>query len=365
MKCVDELSDRKIISGIVSKIKAIKLSGKVKIMEVCGTHTMSIFKNGIKSLLPDSIELISGPGCPVCVTPDIYIDKALALAKKENVIITTFADLLRVPGSSGTLQEMRVNRKNITTVYSPLEAVKIAYNNPGQEVIFLAIGFETTIPAIALSIIKANQLGLNNFSILQSLKIMPPVLQELVLDKDLDVDGFILPGHVSTISGLQPFEFLARDYHVPGVVAGFEPGDIILSIYTLCKMLKDNDIRVKNLYPRLVRLEGNKKAQELIKEIFTPVDSYWRGLGTITGSGLKLRKVYHRYSAEKKFQFGDTQYRPGKGCICGEILKGKQKPTDCRLFGIKCTPMKPEGPCMVSREGTCAAYYRYRGKVNL
>lgn len=362
MKYSEEYQDRQIINGLVKKIKEIKLPGKVNIMEVCGTHTMSIFENGIKSLLPGKIQLVSGPGCPVCVTPQSYINKAISLAGKENVIITTFADLLQIPGKSGSLQKEMTHGGDIRTVYSPLEAVDIASKNPDLEVIFLAIGFETTIPTIALSVNKANKLDLNNYYLLQSLKMMPPVLKHLLRDEKVKIDGFILPGHVSSVIGSKAFDFLSKEYNIPGVVTGFEAGDIIMGLYRLCTMLKNNKVVVENLYSRLVNYHGNEKALAVIDEVFRTVDSCWRGLGMIMDSGLELKEEYIKFSAEKRFQFEQKHNESKEECICGEILKGEKEPTDCRLFSSACTPLKPVGPCMVSREGTCAAYYRYRGR---
>lgn len=364
VKYIDEYHDKQIISRIVKMINKIELPKRIKIMEVCGTHTMSIRKHGIKSLLPDQIELISGPGCPVCVTPESYINHAISLAKKKNVIITTFADLMRVPGKFGSLQEEKSRGGDIRIVYSPLEAVEIARKTPEKEVIFLAVGFETTIPTIALSVKKANSLGLNNFYLLQSLKTMPPVLKQLLSDKEVEIDGFILPGHVSTVIGSNAFAFLSKDYNIPGIVAGFEPADIIMAIYRLSKILIKNNAVVENLYNRLVKEHGNRSALAVIDEIFGPEDSYWRGLGIVKNSGLRLKNEYLKFAVETKIKFNYKQdhYENNNQCICGDILKGKKKPTDCKLFSRSCTPSRPLGPCMVSQEGTCAAYYNYRGK---
>lgn len=362
MRYMNEYQNKEIIDGLVKKIKEIRLARRIKIMEVCGTHTMSIFKHGIKSLLSEKIELISGPGCPVCVTPELYINQAIYLARRKNVIIATFADLLRVPGKYGSLQEERSQGRNIT----PLEAVNIASKNPHLDVIFLAVGFETTVPTIGLSIKKANTLGLNNFYLLQSLKIMPPVLKQLMGDEEVEIDGFILPGHVSTIIGSEAFDFLSRDYNIPGVVAGFEPVDIIMAIYRLNKLLRNKKARVENVYGRVVKNKGNKKALVLIDKIFRPEDCYWRGLGIIANSGLRLRDEYIKFDAGVKFKLKRTiSYDKNNQCICGDILKGKEEPTDCKLFSIKCTPARPVGPCMVSREGACAAYYHYQEKAGV
>ncbi len=365
MKYSDEYQDKKLAYGLLEKIYEINFSKKIKLMEVCGTHTMSIYKYGIKNLIPDTIELISGPGCPVCVTPEFYINKAVSLAKNKNIIITTFGDLLRVPANNSSLLQEMTEGKNIKIVYSPLEAVDIAVDNPDKEVIFLAIGFETTIPTIALSVKKAEKLKIENFSILQSLKIMPPILKQLLYNGDINIDGFILPGHVSTILGFKAFSFLSRNHNIPGVVAGFEPLDIIISIYHLSNMLKNNKADILNLYKRLVKPQGNQKALEIINDMFLPVESCWRGIGMIEESGLKLKDKYIKFSAENKFHIEQQDYKKNEECLCGEIIIGKREPFDCKLFSKGCTPLKPMGPCMVSREGTCSVYYHYRDKERL
>jgi len=359
LKYLDEYNNQQLISGFTEKIKGLGFTQKVRLMEVCGTHTMAICRNGIKNLLPEEVELISGPGCPVCVTPAEYIDQAISLAGNDGVIISTFADLLRVPGNDSSLQKELARGADIRMVCSPLEAVQIACENPKRQVVFLAVGFETTIPVIALSIKKAAELEINNFSLLQSLKLIPPVLEELARDRALGIDGFLLPGHVSTVIGSEAFEFLSKEYNIPGVVAGFEGGDILMALYRLCYLFKNRNKRIENLYSRLVNYRGNTKALALINEIFIPVDSYWRGIGTIRDSGLILRAQYREFSAEERFQLTPLCSERDTGCICGEILKGRKKPVDCKLFSRVCTSSNPVGPCMVSQEGTCAAYFYY------
>ncbi|MGM0410878.1 MAG: hydrogenase formation protein HypD [Bacillota bacterium] len=362
MNYIDEYQDEKLAAGLLKKINEIKFPKKIKIMEVCGSHTMAIYKYGIKSLISDKIELISGPGCPVCVTAETYINKAISLARKEEVILTTFGDLLRVPANNSSLIKEMSKGSNVRIVYSPLEAVDIARNNPDKEVIFLAIGFETTIPSIALSVKKAEKLKLTNFSLLQSLKIMPPVLKQLLIFNKAEIDGFILPGHVSSIIGSNLFSFLADDYDKPSVVAGFEPLDIIISIYYLTKMMRDKSNELLNSYGRLVKSEGNKKARNLINEMFTSIKSYWRGMGVIENSGLELKDEYAEFSAEHKFEIKNESYQKDENCICGEIIVGKKQPVDCKLFSKVCTPVNPVGPCMVSSEGSCSAHYLYNRK---
>ncbi|OCL27740.1 hydrogenase formation protein HypD [Orenia metallireducens] len=361
MKYLEEFRDVATVKKMLYKLK-LESNKKIKIMEVCGTHTMAIFRTGIRDLLPDNIELISGPGCPVCVTPQGYIDTAIELSKREDIIITTFADMMRVPGTDSSLQKQKALGANVRMVYSPLDAVKIAQDNPDKEVVFLAIGFETTIPTIALSVKRVEELNLNNYSILQSLKTMPATMEGLVLDEEIEIDGFICPGHVSTVIGVKPYEFLAEKYGVPAVVAGFESGDIVFALYKLLKMIQDREPKIENVYSRLVKYEGNQSAINIISDIFEVTNSQWRGLGEIKGSGLKLRNEYQNIDTEIKLGISISREKKLKGCICGEVLKGKKTPLECKLFSKACTPVNPIGACMVSEEGTCAAYYKYGKK---
>lgn len=358
MKYVTEFRDVQFVKKILQRLEAYD-GEEIVIMEVCGTHTMSIFKNGIRPLLPPFIKLISGPGCPVCVTSQGYIDTAIELAQREDVIIATFGDMLRVPGSLSTLQKERALGRNIQMVYSPLDAVNLAKENPTKEVVFLGIGFETTAPTIALSVKKAYEEGVQNYSVLQSIKTMPEAMRQLVLDQEIRIDGFLCPGHVSTIIGVHPYEFLAKDFNIPAVVAGFEAGDILLGLESLVKMIRTKEYQVLNQYPRVVKDEGNLKALSIIEEIFEPADSVWRGLGMVEKTGLALKEPYKKYNTEEKLGISMKQEVVKKGCICGEILKGKQTPLECKLFGKACSPISPIGACMVSEEGTCAAYYKY------
>jgi hydrogenase expression/formation protein HypD len=358
MKYLSEYRDPAYVKAMLTKI-AEMASENITIMEVCGTHTMSIFKSGLRQLLPSNIKLISGPGCPVCVTSQGYIDTAIELSKDKNIIITTFGDMLRVPGNGSSLQEERALGRDIRIVYSPLDAVRISEENPNKEVVFLGIGFETTAPTIALSILKAYGDDIKNFSVLGSIKTMPNTMKALVLDKDIEINGFLCPGHVSTVIGAKPYEFLARDYGIPAVVAGFEPSDIVTAIYHILHMLQANKAEIINQYSRLVKEEGNKNALSVIYEVFEVADSTWRGLGTIPATGLSLKDKYKDYNAEYKLKLSMLEDRPIKGCLCGEILKGKKSPLDCKLFSTVCNPVTPIGACMVSEEGTCAAYYKY------
>lgn len=343
-------------------LKKITIQEDIRLMEVCGTHTMAIAQAGLKQLLPSNIQLLSGPGCPVCVTDQEDIEKVLLLAQKPDVIITTFGDMLRVPGSTGSLQEMQAQGADIRMVYSPLDAVNIARENKSKEVVFLAVGFETTAPTVAKAVEEGVKAGLTNFSIVSLHKLVIPALQTLLLDQETKIDGFILPGHVSSIIGTLPYTFIARDYQRPCVVSGFEAGDILESIYLLCQQLKKGEYQVVNQYRRGVKTEGNKIALDLIHKYFTPAPALWRGLGLLAESGLQLRAEYAQYDAVEKFALKDVavQLAP-TGCICGQILKGKKRPPECKLFANICTPGSPVGPCMVSSEGACAASYYYSG----
>ncbi|WFD12255.1 hydrogenase formation protein HypD [Tepidibacter hydrothermalis] len=359
MKYVKEFRNPSLVKNMIKKIGS-DVEREITIMEVCGTHTMSIFKSGIRDLIPSNIKLISGPGCPVCVTSQAYIDTAIELTKRDDVIITTFGDMLKVPGNNSSLQNEKALGRDIRMVYSPLDSLKIAKENPDREVIFLAVGFETTAPAIALSIKIASEENIKNYSILQSIKTMPETMKQLVLDEDIKIDGFLCPGHVSTVIGAKPYEFLANEFEVPAVIAGFESGDIAIGLYTLIEMIKNNTNEVKNVYSRFVKYEGSEKAISSIYEIFEESDAVWRGLGNISGTGLKLKQKYDSFNAETKLGINLLNDKPIKGCICGDILKGKKNPLQCKLFSKVCNPLNPIGACMVSEEGTCAAYYKYK-----
>jgi len=362
MKYVDEFRDRRIISRLAEEISdAVDLSHTYNFMEVCGTHTMSIFRFGLKDILPVNINLISGPGCPVCVTPNDYIDKAIWLANQKNVIVATFGDMVRVPGSRSSLEKERSRGAHVKIVYSSIDALELARKNPDQEIVFLGIGFETTIPTVAQSIIIARKEKVGNYSVLCGHKTMPEALKLLAGDENLKVDGFLLPGHVSAIIGAKPYEFLAKTFKKRCVIAGFEPIDIMQSILMLIEQKKP-DIAIQ--YTRIISKTGNKLAQESIRKVFEKTSSSWRGLGVIEKSGLKIKKEFRAFDAEVKF---NPKILPGKdnlGCICGDVLKGIKTPLECKLFGRLCIPENPVGACMVSSEGACAAYYKYRAKEN-
>lgn len=331
----------------------------MRIMEVCGTHTMAIFRHGIRSLLPANVELISGPGCPVCVTSAGDIDQIIELAEVPGIIIATFGDLLRVPGSKGkNLATARADGAEVEIVYSPIDALKIAQSTD-RPVIFPAIGFETTIPVIAATVLEAKQKNISNFMLLVSHKVVPPALDILLNDPDLGLDGLLCPGHVSAIIGAQAYEPFAEKYNIPCVIAGFEPLDILSSILMLASQIRSSKALVENSYGRVVSREGNPRAREMVDKTFEPCDARWRGLGDIPNSGLKLKEEFLQHDAARYFGLTSEFVPEPKGCRCGEILTGKVKPPDCPLFNTRCTPTDPIGPCMVSSEGTCAAYSKY------
>ena len=360
MKYIDEYRDKDLIRAIAEKIKHRAGSKReYKFMEVCGTHTMAIARFGLKGLLPPNIKLLSGPGCPVCVTPTGFIDKAISLSKMKDVVITTFGDMIKVPGTSSSLEKAKSEGAEVKIVYSTLDALTIAKNNPAKKIIFLGVGFETTAPTIAASIIEAKDKKIENFSVLSGHKIMPPALKALVDDKDLALNGFILPAHVSTIIGSKPYAFVAKDYKIPCAIAGFEPLDIMQGIYMLVKQSVEKKPKIEIQYDRVVKPSGNKLAQDILKKVFKVADSEWRGLGIIPKSGLSIKNKYSKFNAEKNFKIKIPKTKDNKACICGEVLKGKKTPGDCKLFGKGCTPEHPIGACMVSSEGTCSAWYAY------
>ncbi len=358
MKYISEFRDSKQIEALSALIH--KESKKnITIMEVCGSHTMAIHRFGIKSLMPENITLVSGPGCPVCVTPIDYVDKAVALARIPGNIITTFGDLIRVPGSSSTLEKEMANGADVRMVYSILESIDIAQSNPDKQVIFLAIGFETTTPPTAAGILKASELGLKNFSILCSHKIMPPPMQAII-EEGIKVDAFLAPGHVSVITGTDMYSFIRDKFHRGVVVSGFEPTDVLQSIYMLVKQAETDKPEVEIQYSRVVKAEGNLKAKEIVDKVFECVAGNWRGLGIIPKSALQIRLEYAMFDSEKRFVIATEEPKEPKGCICDSVLKGLKQPVDCKLFGKVCTPESPTGACMVSSEGACNVFYRYR-----
>jgi len=357
LKYVDEYRNKKIAQKILRYIKSISKK-KINLMEVCGTHTVAIFRNGIRKILPSNINLISGPGCPVCVTPISYIDEIIALSKKDNFIITTFGDMIRVPGSTSTLEKEKTDGADIRIVYSTLDALQIAQDNSSKEVVFMGVGFETTSPTIASVVVKAQKEKISNFSVLSVAKIMPPAMKALLEGKEVNIDGFICPGHVSAIIGSEPYNFIATQYKVPCVICGFEPLDILQTIYMLVKQIEDDRAEVEVQYERAVKPEGNKIALDKINEVFEVVDSNWRGIGNIPHSGLEIKDKYGQFNA-RKYEVEIEKTKEPKGCRCGDVLRGVIIPPECSLFRKVCTPENPQGACMVSTEGTCAAYYKY------
>lgn len=338
-----------------------KKTGSIRLMEVCGTHTMSIARSGIKSILPKNIQLLSGPGCPVCVTPANIIDMILSLSERKEILITSYGDLLRVPGSvrGDSLLKRRAEGGNIESVYSPVDALQLAENHPEKEVIFLGVGFETTAPGTAACILEAAARRLMNFSVLCLLKQTEPALRSLIEAPDFAVDGFLCPGHVAAIIGADRFSFLPDDYQLPGVVAGFEAADLLYSILELTRMLAEKHPALKNEYTRLVRPEGNPVALSLMKKVFCPSSSHWRGLGHINGSGYAIREEYAPWDAMKKFSLKPPETSEIPGCQCAQVIRGVTRPANCPLFRKVCSPSNPVGPCMVSGEGACAAAYQY------
>ncbi len=335
------------------------IRGPLRLMEVCGTHTVAIFRSGIRSLLPEEITLLSGPGCPVCVTAVEDIDRAIAIAGHPDVILATFGDMMRVPGSTSSLNEEKAKGRDIRVVYSPMDCLKIARENTDKKVVFFATGFETTSPSVAATTIES--LGLKNFYIFSVHKLVPPALTALLSASDVRVDGLILPGHVSTILGIRPYEFIASRYQMPAVISGFEPVDILQAIYMLVLQINRKRPKVEIQYSRVVYPDGNPKAIRLIDMVFKPVDTNWRGIGVIPESGLKFKDEFSSIDAEKNFDIDIPLSKEPKGCSCGDVLRGVKIPTDCPLFAKACTPEHPIGACMVSTEGSCAAYYKYSG----
>ena len=359
MKFIDEYRQSDLARALADKIAGMT-SQPLKLMEVCGGHTHTIFKYGIEDLLPPNIEMIHGPGCPVCVIPMGRTDDAIMLAQQPGVIFTTYGDAMRVPGSKISLLDAKAAGADVRMVYSPLDALKIAKKNPDRHVIFLALGFETTSPSTALTILQAAKDNVENFSAFCNHITIVPALKAMLDSPDLQLDGFVGPGHVSTVIGTRPYEFVPREYGTPLVVTGFEPLDILQSVYMIVKQIIEGRAEVENQYGRVVARYGNQRALEALFEVFEPREYFeWRGLGSIAHSGMKLRQKYAAFDAERKFSVPGLRVADPKACQCGEILKGVKKPWECKVFGTACTPETPIGSCMVSSEGACAAYYNF------
>jgi hydrogenase expression/formation protein HypD len=360
MEWLNAYRDGKVAGKLAELLKKQDTLHPVRFMEVCGTHTVSICRHGIKELLPPAITLTSGPGCPVCVTSTADIDSFIKAAELENTIITTFGDLLRVPGSKSTLQDAGSEGADIRTVYSSLDAVQIARQNPGRQVIFLGVGFETTTPTVAAAILTAEQEGLQNFSVISAHKVMPPALEALLADPEIRIDGLICPGHVSIMIGANAYEPIVARHRIPCVIAGFEPVDILKAVLMLAEQIIQGKPAVEIAYDRAVTREGNRQAMAVMDKVFEPVDALWRGLTVIPGSGLEIRPQYEYYNARKRFAITVAEAKDPAGCACGDVLKSIKTPADCKLFGKACVPEHPIGPCMVSGEGACGAFYKYR-----
>ena len=351
--------DPALARALIARIRELAGGRTINLMEVCGTHTVSIGRYGFRSVMPEGLHLLSGPGCPVCVTANRDIDRIIALARTGCATIATFGDLMRVPGSTTSLAAEKAAGRDIRVVYSPLDALDLAKRHPEREVVFVSVGFETTTPAIAACILEAAEHRVPNFSVLAANKVTPPALRAIADDPQTRIDGFILPGHVSTITGLAPYRFLVDEFSVPGVATGFEPVDILEGIEMLVRMVVEGTPEIRNAYLRGVNRAGNPVAQALADQVFEPVDATWRGLGELPSSGLKIRAAYAAYDASLRFPVEAEPTVEPRGCRCGDVLRGRIAPSACPLFGRACTPEHPIGPCMVSSEGSCAAYHRY------
>jgi len=360
MKFVDEYRDSALINSLVKEITRLSEGKSFKLMEVCGGHTHTIYKHGITDLLPGNIDLVHGPGCPVCVLPMGRIDDAISIAHTDGVIFTTFGDMMRVPGSTGSLLDARAEGADVRFVYSPLDALKLARQYPDRQVVFFAIGFETTTPSTAVTLLRAQAEGIKNFSIFCNHVNIIPAIKAILDSPDLRLNGFVGPGHVSMVIGMRPYTFIARDHGKPVVISGFEPLDIVQSVYMLVKQLSEGRSEVENQYTRVVQPEGNVRAlQAMARTMELRPFFEWRGMGFITHSALKLRAEFADWDAELRFNVPGIRVADPKACQCGEVLKGVIKPWQCKVFGTACTPETPIGTCMVSSEGACAAYYNY------
>ncbi len=360
MKYVDEYRDPELARTISGEIAKLSGGRPLKLMEVCGGHTHTIYKHGVEDVLPRNIDLVHGPGCPVCVLPMGRVDDAIAIARTPGVIFTTFGDMMRVPGSKGSLLDAKAEGADVRFVYSPLDALKLARQNPDREVVFFAIGFETTAPSTAITLLRAQAEGIKNFSVFCNHVTIIPAIKAILDSSDLRLDGFIGPGHVSMVIGMRPYSFIAREHRKPVVIAGFEPLDIIQSVQMIVQQIDQGRAEIENQYGRVVRPEGNIKALEAMARTMELRPFFeWRGLGFITHSALKLRPEYAQWDAELRFEVPGIRVADPKACQCGEVLKGVIKPWECKVFGTACTPETPIGTCMVSSEGACAAYYNY------
>ena len=347
-KYIDEINDA-----------AADIERKIRLMEVCGTHTVAIFRAGIRQILPPNVELVSGPGCPVCVTDDQYIDKAIAYALEPDTVIATFGDMLKVPGSHSSLALAQAEGADVRIIYSPLDAVEIARDNPNRRVIFLAVGFETTAPTAAAAVLAARAQHIKNFYALSAHKLVPPIMRALLDSDDIHVDGFLLPGHVAVVIGADAFNFLSTDYRMPGVVAGFEPEEILRALVKLIRSVEELRADIDNEYSSVVRPKGNQAAQSILRQVYELDDADWRGIGSVKRSGLKMRDEFADFDIERVEPISVEPSKTKTACRCGEVLRGVINPVECPLFARACDPLHPTGPCMVSVEGVCAAWYKY------
>ena len=360
MKLMSDFRQSELALGLVSSIRH-HATKQARFMEFCGGHTVAIMKFGLRQLLPPTLTLTAGPGCPVCVTDNADLDKAIALAGLPNVIVATFGDMMRVPGSRSSLQEAKADGSDVRIVYSTLDALALARANPKKSVVFIGIGFETTAPTVAASVLQAAQEGLNNYYVLSLHKLCPPVIKALLDSGEVNLQGLICPGHVSVVIGSKPWEFIASDYGIPCVVSGFEPLDILQCIDMLAQQVATGEAKVEIAYRRGVTPEGNPTALKIMEQVFKPAPARWRGFGEVAVSGLALRPKFERFDAERSLDFNPGPTVIPEDCICGDVLRGVKTPPQCTLFGRVCTPLNPVGPCMVSSEGSCAAYYHYGG----
>ncbi|MCJ7522027.1 MAG: hydrogenase formation protein HypD [Dehalococcoidia bacterium] len=358
MKFISEYRDAEVGKRLVARIRQ-RSTRPARLMEFCGGHTVSIAKHGIRQLLPSTIEMLSGPGCPVCVTANADLDKAIALTWLPDVIVATFGDMIKVPASRSSLQQAKAEGGDVRIVYSTQDALEIARHNPSKSVVFIGIGFETTAPTVAASVLQAEQQGIDNYYVLSQHKLCPPVIKALLDSGEVKLDGIVCPGHVSAVIGSHPYEFIPRGYGIACVVSGFEPLDMLLCVDKLVAQIESGEPKVEIAYRRGVKPEGNKVALELMYKVFEVCDGNWRGIGVVPESGLRLREEYRHYDAEHAFQIAPGEPVEPKGCICGDILRGVKTPLECKLFRAVCNPEHPVGPCMVSSEGSCAACYQY------
>ncbi len=359
LKYIDDFRDPALGRAAVARIASAWDGPPVRVMEVCGTHTMAIARSGIRSLVSGRVALISGPGCPVCVTPDGYIDAAIALGRRDGVVLATFGDMVKVPGTASTLEKERGEGADVRVVYSPLDAVAAAAAEPGRELVFLGVGFETTAPAIAGAILSARERGVRNFSVLASVRTIPEAMGILAADPEIRIEAFLCPAHVSAIIGADAYRPIAEAFGIPCVVAGFEPLDILLGLAMILDQKREGRAAVENEYSRVVTASGNAKARDVIARVFEKSDAGWRGIGVLPDSGLAIRAEHAAFDAAAKFGVVIAPARAATACRCGDVLKGKIAPDGCPLFATACTPDAPVGPCMVSTEGTCAAHFKY------